>query len=254
MFGVVPRPIWATTNPPDNLGRIELGARLLLIEGADRTFLVDTGLGDKFDDKLNSIYNSAGCVMPDEALRQAGFDPSAITDVLLTHLHFDHGGGSTRRDGTPVFPNARFHLQRSHFEWARDPSPKDRASFRPLDFEPLADNDQLVLHDGRTEVADGIELIPVDGHTRGQQLVKVSAGDTTVLYTADLVPTATHLRVPYVMAYDNEPLKTIAEKSEILGRAADGNWILFFEHDASTTACRIVRGKKDFEAGEEVAI
>jgi glyoxylase-like metal-dependent hydrolase (beta-lactamase superfamily II) len=254
MFGVVPRPIWARTNPPDDLGRIDLGARLMLIRGPDRTFLVDTGLGDKFGDKANGIYKSAGCLMPDEALRRAGCDPAEVTDVLLTHLHFDHAGGSTRSDGTPVFENARYHLQRSHLAWARDPSPKDRASFRPLDFEPLAEHDRLVLHDGRTDVADGIELIPVDGHTRAQQLVKVSAGDTTVLYTADLVPTRTHLRVPYVMAYDNEPLKTIAEKTEILGRAADGNWILFFEHDASTTACRVVLGKKDFEAGEEVAI
>jgi len=249
MFGVVPRPLWSRTNPPDEKGRIALCMRLLLIEGPDRTWLVDTGMGDKFSDKENAIYRAERCALPDEALRAAGHDPDAVTDVLLTHLHFDHGGGSTRNDGTPVFPNARYHVQRSQFEWARAPAPKDRASFRPDDFLPL--QDLLVQHDGRTEVADGIELLPIDGHTRGMQLVKVSDGTTTVVYAADLVPTKTHLRTPYVMAYDNEPLKTIQEKIEHLTRAVEEDWILFFEHDASSVACHVQRGK-DFEAGEEV--
>jgi len=254
MFGVVPRPLWSRTNPPDGKGRIRLGMRLLLIEGPDRTFLVDTGMGDKFSDKENAIYAAEDCVLPDEALRRGGFDPAHVTDVLLTHLHFDHGGGSTRADGTPVFPGARYHLQRAQYEWGVEPAPKDRASFRPLDFEPLAKSDQLVLHDGRTEVADGIELLVVDGHTRGMSMIKVSDGSETLLYTADLVPTRTHLRVPFVMAYDNEPLKTIGEKQEWLGRAADEGWIVFFEHDADIAACRVRRGDKDFEAGEEIRI
>jgi len=254
MFGVVPQPLWSKANPPDDRNRIDLGMRLLLIEGRDRTWLVDTGIGDKWDRKLNSIYRVENAMLPDQALLHAGHDPAAVTDVILTHLHFDHGGGATRADGTPVFESARYHLQRSQFEWARDPSPKDRASFRPPDFMPLFEQDRLVLHEGRTEVADGIELIVVDGHTRGQQLVKVAGGGETLLYAADLVPTATHLRTPYVMAYDNEPLKTIAEKTEWIGRAADEGWICFFEHDARTTACRVRRGEKDFEAGEEVSI
>jgi glyoxylase-like metal-dependent hydrolase (beta-lactamase superfamily II) len=254
MFGVVPQPLWSKTNPPDERNRIHLGMRLLLIRDGERTWLVDTGIGDKWGEKQNSIYRLANAMLPDDALRAAGHDPDDVTDVILTHLHFDHGGGATSADGTPVFANARYHLQRSQFEWARDPSPKDRASFRPLDFMPLFEQDRLVLHDGRVAVADGLELIVVDGHTVGQQLVKVSSGDTTLLYTADLVPTATHLRTPYVMAYDNEPLKTIAEKTEWIGRAADENWICFFEHDAHTTACRVRRTDKDFEPGEEVSI
>ena len=260
MFGVVPQPLWSKTNPPDGRNRIDLGMRLLLIRGGDRTWLVDTGIGDKWGEKQNSIYRLENARLPDEALRAAGHDPDSVTDVILTHLHFDHGGGSTRADGTPVFENARYHLQRSQFEWARDPSPKDRASFRPLDFMPLFEQDRLVLHEGRTDVASGIELIVVDGHTRGQQLVKVSDGTTTLLYTADLVPTAFELtnvlsgRAPYVMAYDNEPLRTIAEKREWIGRAADENWICFFEHDAHTVATRVRRGEKDFEPGEEVSI
>ncbi len=253
MFGVVPKPLWERTNPADEANRISLGMRLLLIKGPDRTFLVDTGLGDKWGEKQNGIYRLENDALPDEALRRAGHDPAQITDVILTHLHFDHGGGSTRSDGTPVFEQARYHLQRSQFEWARDPAPKDRASFRPLDFMPLFEQDRLTLHDGRTDLADGIELLVVDGHTQGQQLVKLTDGTNTLLYAADLVPTKTHLRTPYVMAYDNEPLKTIAEKREWIGHAADDDWIVFFEHDAHTAACRVRRGKKDFEAGEEIA-
>jgi glyoxylase-like metal-dependent hydrolase (beta-lactamase superfamily II) len=247
MFGVVPRPLWERTNPPDELGRIPLGLRLLLIQGPDRTWLVDTGIGDKFDAKSNRIYG-VDAMMPDEALRRAGFDPESVTDILLTHLHFDHGGGSTRADGSPVFRNARYHVQRRQWEWARDPSRKDRASFRPHDFVPLSDHDRLVLLDGRTDIADGIEVIPVDGHTPAMQLVRVSDGAQTVLYCADLVPTRTHVRAPYVMAYDNEPLKAIAEKTEWIGRAAAEDWILFLEHDPTVAACRVRRGAKDFEA------
>jgi len=254
MFGVVPQPLWAKANPPDDRNRIDLGMRLLLIRGGGRTWLVDTGIGDKWSEKQNSIYRLANAMLPDEALRAAGHDPASVTDVILTHLHFDHGGGSTRADGEPVFPNARYHLQRGQFEWARDPSPKDRASFRPLDFMPLFEQDRLVLHEGRTEIADGIELLVVHGHTRGQQLVKVAGGSETLLYMADLVPTTSHLRTPYVMAYDNEPLKTIAEKTEWVGRAADEGWICFFEHDATTAACRVRRGEKDFERGEEIPL
>jgi glyoxylase-like metal-dependent hydrolase (beta-lactamase superfamily II) len=249
MFGVVPRPLWERINPPDELGRIPLGLRLLLIRGPDRTWLVDTGIGDKFDAKSNRIYR-VDAMLPDEALRHAGFDPASVTDVLLTHLHFDHGGGSTRADGMAVFPNARYHVQRRQWDWAREPSIKDRASYRPDDFLPLAAQDRLVLVDGRTEVADGIEVIPVDGHSPAMQLVRVFDGAQTVLYCADLVPTRSHVRTPYVMAYDNEPLKAVAEKTEWLGRAVAEDWVLFLEHDPVQATCCVRRGAKDFEAVE----
>jgi glyoxylase-like metal-dependent hydrolase (beta-lactamase superfamily II) len=251
MFGVVPRPLWEKTNAPDESNRISLGMRLLLIEGPDRTWLVDTGIGDKFTAKNNRIYRVENARLPDEALRAAGFDPAAVTDVILTHLHFDHTGGATRSDGTPVFGDARYHVQRSQFDWARNPSPKDRASFRPLDFVPLLEREQLDFAEGETELDTGIGVIPVDGHTRGMQLVKVSDGATTLLYGADLVPTRSHLRTPYVMGYDNEPLKTIEEKTRILGQAVDEEWIVFFEHDPVNIACRIDKDSGDFAPTQE---
>ncbi len=260
MLGIVPRPLWEKTNPPDDRNRIDLAMRLLLIEGPDRTFLVDTGIGDKFSEKLNGIYNVRDAPLPDEAVRRAGFDPTQITDVILTHLHFDHAGGATGSSSsedskrTAMFPNARYLVQRRQFEWAREPSVKDAGSFRPDDFMPLYEGDHLTLIEERAEIADGIELLPVDGHTPGMQLVKVTAGTQTLLYVADLVPTTSHIRTPWIMAYDNEPLRTTAEKQEWLGHAADEDWILFFEHDPTTAACRIRRGKRDFERGEDVAI
>jgi glyoxylase-like metal-dependent hydrolase (beta-lactamase superfamily II) len=254
MFGVVPRPLWSRTNAPDEAGRISLGMRLLLIRGPERTFLVDTGIGDKFTAKHRSIYRVENAVLPDEALRRAGFDPETVTDVILTHLHFDHAGGATRADGTPTFPQARYHVQRAQFEWARTPTPKDRASFRPTDFLPLYKEDRLALVEGEIEIADGIRLIPIDGHTRGMQLVHVSDGSSELLYAADLVPTRDHFRTPFVMAYDNEPLKTIEEKRTWLGRAVERGTVVFFEHDPRTAACRVRKDSGDFEAGEEIQI
>ncbi len=253
MFGVAPRPLWEKTNTPDDQNRIDLGMRLLLIRGPSRTYLIDTGIGDKFNDKQNAIYK-VNAVMPDEALRAAGVDPAGVTDVILTHLHFDHAGGATRADGSPSLPQARYHIQHEQLEWAREPAWKDRGSFRPDDFMPLQREGQFTIHSGRTEIEDGIELLPVDGHTRAMQLVKVSDGDTTLLYCADLVPTRGHLRPPFIMSYDNEPLKTLEEKQHLLGLAAAEDWILFFEHDASCAAGRIRRGTRGFDFREEVTI
>lgn len=253
MFGVVPRTIWEKSNPPDERNRIALALRLLLLRSEERVVLVDTGIGDKFSAKENAIYK-VDARLPDEALAAAGVDPASVTDVILTHFHFDHGGGSTRRDGSLVFPRARHHVQRRHFEYAKRPSPKDRASFRPEDFLPLAEAGALVLHDGPGEILPGIEGLPLDGHTDAMQVVKVSGGGSTLLYLADLAPTTAHVRVPFVMAYDNRPLATMEEKERLFRRAVDEGWILFFEHDPRVAACRIAPGEKDFAPGEEVSV
>jgi glyoxylase-like metal-dependent hydrolase (beta-lactamase superfamily II) len=250
MFGIVPRPLWERPSAPDTLNRIALALRLLLIRGKGRTWLVDTGIGDKFDPKSNSIYRIEGAVLPDEALRRAGFDPADVTDVLLTHLHFDHCGGTTRQDGSLVFPHARHYVQRIQWEWARHPSLKDRGSYRPEDFRAL--EGRVTMVEGRGDLAPGIEVLPVDGHTPAMQLPRIFGDGKSVLYCADLVPTFAHVRAPWIMAYDNEPMKTAAEKTELLGRAAEEGWVLFLEHDARYAAIRVRRGAKDFEMLEEV--
>jgi len=251
MFGVVPRTLWERRNPPDARHRIPLALRLLLVVGGGRTVLVDTGAGDKFGDKENAIY-AVDAKLPDAALEDAGFDPASVTDVVLTHFHFDHGGGSTRRDGSVVFPNARHHVQRRHLAYAKHPLPKDRASFRPADFLPLEEAGLLVLHDGVSRVADGIEVEPLMGHTDAMQVVRVSGGGTTALYVADLAPTTSHLRLPWIMGYDNRPLVTLEEKTRLFSRAVDEGWVVVFEHDPAVAACRVVRDGEDFAAGAEV--
>ncbi|MCK6460946.1 MAG: MBL fold metallo-hydrolase, partial [Planctomycetes bacterium] len=158
MFGIVPRPLWERPCPPDPQGRIELALRLLLVRGKGRTWLVDTGIGDKFDPKSNSIYRIEGAMLPDEALRAAGFDPNDVTDVLLTHLHFDHAGGTTRADGSLVFPRARHYVQRVQWEWAQRPSMKDKGSYRAEDFRAL--EGQITMLEGRGNLAPGIEVLP----------------------------------------------------------------------------------------------
>lgn len=249
MFGVVPKPLWSRTNPPDDRNRITLAARGLLLRDGRRTILVDNGNGSKFGEKLRDIYRLEG---GDGALRASlralGTSPEEVTDVILTHLHFDHAGGSTEvaPDGAvvPAFPNARHHVQGEHWRQALHPTPKDRASFFPDDFLPLEKAGLLEFTDGEGELFPGIRVLVTHGHTAAQQLPLVSDGTTTLLYCCDLFPTTAHIPLPYVMAYDLRPLTTMEEKESVLDRAADGGWILFFEHDPETVACRVKRGER----------
>ncbi len=245
MFGIVPRPLWQRTNPPDDRNRIALAARCLLLRGANRCILVETGIGDKFDDKRADIFKVAhpggGLV---EQLAARSIEPEDVTDVVLTHLHFDHCGGTTRRrDGRLElsFPRADHYVQRRHWEWAHAPSRKDTASFRDEDFDLLAARDRLRLVDGEAEILEGIRVHPVNGHTSGMQLVSVRADGARLLFCADLVPTRTHLRWPYIMAYDNQPLVTLDEKRRWLPAAADDGDVVVFGHDAECDAAVLRR-------------
>ena len=243
MFGVVPKPLWGRTNPADERNRIQLASRLLLLEGHGRRVLVDTGLGDKWDDKRLDIFDvrrlEGGVV---ELLRRLGHEPEAITDVILTHLHFDHAGGTTRRSGDALeltFPRARHHVQRRQWEWACAPTGKDGGSFREEDFSLLADSGLLELLDAGGELFPGVELLVLEGHTTAMQAVRVVGSEDSLIFLADLVPTVAHLRWPYIMAYDNRPLDTLAEKQRVLMSAAREGWLLVFEHDPQTCAMRV---------------
>ena len=257
MFGVVPWVFWSKLNPPDERQRIQLAARCWLVRGKGRTILVDDGNGAKWNEKLKDIYrldNSSDNLLA--SLSKAGVSPADVTDVILTHLHFDHAGGSTTLVGTqlqPTFPNARYYVQKKQWELSQKPTDKDRGSFMRDDFVPLMDHGVLELIDGEHELFPGIELLVTNGHTDSQQLPKISDGTTTMLFCCDLVPTTSHIPWPYVMAYDVRPLVTIEEKKRIFGRAYEEKWILFLEHDPATVAITLKSSDKGFAIDKRMA-
>jgi glyoxylase-like metal-dependent hydrolase (beta-lactamase superfamily II) len=250
MFGVVPRIMWGKTNPPDDRNRITLAARAMLLTGNGRTILVDNGNGTKFSDKLIDIYhldNSKNDL--NKSLQALGITPNDVTDVILTHLHFDHAGGSTTRENgkiVPTFRNATYYVQKEHWAKAINTNEKDRASFMPDDYLILKEAGMLKLVDGEFELFPNVSLVQVNGHTSAQQLVKVSDGKTTLLYCCDLFPTISHIPIPYIMAYDLRPLITLEEKKKILEAATKENWILFFEHDPNTVAGTVKQTEKGY--------
>lgn len=235
MFGIVPKPLWERRIPADDRNRIPLNMRCLLLEGDGRVILIDNGLGHKYDSKFADLFAVDHSEYTlDGSLEAAGFSREDVTDVILTHLHFDHCGGSTRQAGDRVevaFPNASFHVQRAHWEWANAPNDRERASFLAENLDPLAASGQLHLVDGEGTLFPGVDVLLANGHTEAQQLVKISGPEGTLVFVADLLPTSAHLRAPWIMAYDVRPLVTLDEKEAFLERAWEGGWHLFFEHD-----------------------
>ncbi len=248
MFGVVPKVLWSRTNPADESNRIAMAMRVLYVEGDGRRLLVDGGSGTDFGEKMNRIYQIETRGLR-AALESARIDPDSITDAIATHLHFDHAGGFCRRGpggGIVVtLPRAIHHIQRRQWETALSPTEKDRASFFPEFLLPIEKAGLLRLADGIVEIFPGVTLIPTDGHTFGHQVVLVSTAEGSLLYCGDLIPLASHVNLPYIMAYDHFPLKTLEEKRQMLGRAADEGWILFFEHDPEIAAARVRRTDSD---------
>ena len=258
MFGVVPWVFWSRTNPPDERQRIQLAARCLLIRGGGRTILVDNGNGEKWNDKIKDIYhldNSHHELM--KSLSAAGVKPEEITDVILTHLHFDHAGGSTRIvNGVlePTVPNATHYVQKAHWEASQHPTDRDRASFMKDDYMLLHERGLLNFVDGEKEIFPGISVLVCNGHTTAQQLPKISDGKNTLLFLCDLVPTTSHIPFPYIMGYDLRPLVTLEEKKMILPQAEKEGWTLFFEHDPATVAVRLEKTEKGYAVRESIVL
>lgn len=255
MFGSVPRPLWSRTNPPDERNRIPLAMRCLLLTGHGRRILVDVGLGEKSDAKFRDIFRVTESPRLEDSLAAAGVGPDDVTDVVLTHLHFDHAGGATVREGDtlrPRLPRARWHVQRRNWENAHAPNPRERASYLRENFDPLEQAGVLELHEGTATPWPGITFVTAEGHTRGQQLVRIEGGGQVVYFVADLIPTASHVRIPFVMGYDVAAIETMAEKQALLARAVDeGAWIAL-EHDPAVAFARPVREGHDFGWGERI--
>lgn len=236
MFGVVPKSIWNKAYPSDDNNLINLAMRCLLLIDDNRKILIDTGIGDKQEEKFFNHYHLNGNYNLLNSLHEAGFHPDEITDVLLTHLHFDHCGGtlkwnSDRTSAEPVFKNAVHHISRLQWEWATHPNRREKASFLPENILPIAQTTQLNLFDEGFTLGPALRVQLVHGHTDGQAIPIINTGRHTVVFMADTVPTATHIPLPYIMGYDTRPLLSLTEKDDLLREAADNNYILFFEHD-----------------------
>ena len=259
MFGVVPKVLWEKKIPADNANRIPMRSRSLIVRGGGRVILVDTGVGDKLSDKLKKIYDiqtPAGSMA--KRLAPFGLRVEDITDVILTHLHFDHAGGSTVDSDdavVPAFPNAVYYVQQDQWDVAANPSVRDRSSYLPENYMPLLDHGVLRILDGPAEeFFDGIDLIVTHGHTRGQQHPLIKGRETSLFYCGDLIPTSAHVPTAWHMGYDNEPLIIMDEKDAILARAFAGNWILCFEHDPVKAAAGIQKENGRVVAGRTVKI
>jgi len=238
MFGVVPRPLWEKKSKPDERNRIPLALRVLLVETRDELILIDTGAGNKEDEKFRDIYGLENAGQPtalEDAIRDAGFQPSDVTLVINTHLHFDHAGGDTVRqpDGAivPAFPGVRHWVQRKEWEFANLQNERVRASYLGRNFVPVEDAGLFERADGPTPVVPGIQLLPTPGHTPGHQSIWIESEGESALYLADLVPTTAHLPLPWIMGYDVEPLVTLETKRHVLERVAQERTLLIFEHD-----------------------
>ncbi len=250
MFGIIPKPLWQKFNPADDQNRVTLGARSLLLENGIRKILIDTGIGEFWDDKFKSIYrfDKIENTLLD-SLKKLNISKDEITDVILTHLHFDHTGGSTtliNGKWEPSFPNAIYYVQKEHYEWAVNPSDRDRASFVQNRFVPLNENGVLKLINKDFKMDDEFDLMLINGHTFAQQMIKISDGTNTLLYCGDLLPFSSHIPLPYIMGYDLQPLVTLQEKKNLYPQAIDENWILFFEHDPEVVAATITKNDKGF--------
>ncbi len=261
MFGVVPKTIWNKTNPADENNLCTWALRCLLIEDEGRLILIDTGIGNKQDERFFSHYYLHGDASLDSSLAARGFHRDDITDVFLTHLHFDHVGGAVVRDNeklVPAFKNATYWSNKQHWDWAVNPNEREKASFLKENILPIQESGQLkfISVDDGVKFSNNIQVRFVYGHTDAMMLPLINYKGKQILYTADLLPSVGHIPLPYVMAYDMFPLKTLTEKKVLLNEAVEKNYILFMEHDPVNECCTLqqtekgVRLKETFKLSE----
>ncbi|WP_396591234.1 MBL fold metallo-hydrolase [Allomuricauda sp. R78024] len=260
MFGVVPKSIWNRTNPADSNNMIDIAARSLLIQDDDRLILIDSGMGNKQSEKFFSYYYRWGNYSLDNSLKELGFHRDDITDVFMTHLHFDHCGGSTQwnhdKSGyEPAFKNARFWTNQAHWEWAVNPNSREKASFLKENLLPMQESGQLhFLQRNDSAFLEkselGFGILFVDGHTEKQMIPHIKFKGKNIFFAADLVPTVGHIPVPYVTGFDTRPLLSLDEKAKFLNNIVESNSLLFFEHDAHNQLCTLKHTEKGVRLDE----
>jgi glyoxylase-like metal-dependent hydrolase (beta-lactamase superfamily II) len=259
MFGVVPKSMWNKLNPADENNMCNWAMRCWLIEDGNRLILVDNGMGEKQDAKFFGFYYLNGDETLQRSIGKLGFNFDDITDVVLTHLHFDHCGGSIKfnEDRTklvPTFKNATYHVNEKHWNWAINPNAREKASFLKENILPIQESGQMKFMTEQTKLIDGLSFIEVNGHTEAMMLPKLEYNGNTLLYMADLIPSAAHIPLPYIMSYDVRPLDTLKEKTTILNEAAKNNWLLFFEHDNSVECVSLEQTEKGIKKKEELKV
>ena len=257
MMGSVPKVLWNETNKSDKLNRITLSMRCLLLDDGENVVLIESGIGDKNTDKFKEMF----CIKQDNkalsnTLSKYGYIPENITHVILTHLHFDHAGGATIIDDSdnvvPAFPNAKYFVSHSNWEAALNPNPRDRASYLFENYMSLKENNVLNVVNENCEIINGIETYVVNGHTAGQQLIKVSGKNENLVFCSDLIPLKSHIKLPWIMGYDLNASLTLNEKKIFLDLASKHNWILFLYHDPEVAAIKIEKDKKYYKVIDEL--
>lgn len=258
MFGVVPKTLWSKKLPADEKNRISMAMRCLLVKSraTNKIYLIDNGCGTKFNEKMERIYaldyNHSNL---ENSLNRAGISPSDITDVIFSHLHFDHCGGTTYYDNkgdlNHLFENATYHVNERHWQNAMNPNVREQASFLKENIEPISESGRLNLVSDHHEFEKGFDMIPVNGHSIGQQLPRIKDDEKTLLFAADLLPTFAHVPIPWVMGYDMYPVQTLEEKETILQIAAENNWYFFMEHDADHEIITIEKENSRFSFKSE---
>ncbi len=258
MFGIIPKTLWEKKVSVDELNRIEMVTRSLLLRSEDKKILIDTGNGTKWKDKYKEIYNiNTEQYNIETSLKNYGFNTDEITDVICTHLHFDHVGGNTKFESgkiIPTFPNATYWVTKDNWKLANHPSQKDFGSFIENDWKVLAQNQMMQIVDGNEQFLEGIDIHLTYGHTEGLMHPVISDGYKTLFYGADIFPLAAHIPIPWVMAYDVQPVVTMKEKEEILMKMYNKNWILFLEHDPKIQACTINWDGKHYHMKNKIII
>lgn len=259
MFGVVPKMIWNKIYPADENNMINLSMRCLLVVDGDRKILIDNGIGEKQDEKFFSHYHLNGTQNLIGSLWEVGFKPEDMTDVFLTHLHFDHCGGTVKfrndRSGFELtFPNAAHWISKPQWEWANHPNRREKASFFRENMLPIAESGKLKLFDGPFELIPGFDVRIYNGHSVGQAIPFVKTGNKTVVFMADTTPTSAHIPLPYIMSYDTQPLISLTEKEAFMKEAVEENYILFFEHDVYYECCTLEMTEKGIKVKETMSL